>query len=83
MPVTLRGDHAARSKVEIKGRYIVLTQVFKEKEYYCSSAVAIGLSGNTFAEITNDLTVQLKKQMEQTHLLFLLPALLLLMLQKI
>ncbi|WP_008585487.1 glycosyl hydrolase family 95 catalytic domain-containing protein [Niabella soli] len=61
MPVTLRGDHAARSKVEIKGRYIVLTQVFKEKEYYCSSAVAIGLSGNTFAEITNDLTVQLKK----------------------
>lgn len=61
MPVTLRGDHSAISRVAISGRYIVLTQVFKEKAYYCSSAVVIGCSDEAFAEMTNDGTVRLRK----------------------
>lgn len=67
LPVTRRGNHTAISKVEIHGRYIVLTQVFKEGGYYCSSAVVIGTSDSSFAEVTNDLSIRLKK-MTGAHL---------------
>lgn len=61
MPVTRRGNHTAVSNVEVYGDYIVLTQVFKEGTYYCSSAVVIGFSGSAFGEKINDFSVRLKK----------------------
>lgn len=60
MPETKRGSHTATSKVGITEGYIVLTQEFREDEYYCGSAVVIGASGcDSRAEITDELTVRL------------------------
>ncbi|MBC9797202.1 glycosyl hydrolase family 95 catalytic domain-containing protein [Sinomicrobium weinanense] len=54
------GDHSAISKLDIAGDRIVLTQEFREDDYYCGSAVVIGISGRKGkAEITNASTVRL------------------------
>lgn len=60
MPVTNRGNHSAVSRISIQGPYIVLTQVFKEDDYYCGSAVVMGIEGtSTTAELANETTVRL------------------------
>lgn len=60
MPVTTRGNHTALSKVSIKGDYIILTQEFREDNYYCASAVVIGMGGlQGSAEWSNESTVRL------------------------
>jgi hypothetical protein len=48
-PDMRRGDHRAISKAFTKDNYIILTQQFKEGNYYCASAVAIHADGNTTA----------------------------------
>ncbi|MEQ7799470.1 glycoside hydrolase family 95-like protein [Pedobacter sp. ASV1-7] len=59
-PVTNRGNHTAVSKISIHGEYIVLTQVFKEDDYYCGSAVVMGIQGSSVtAEVANETTVRL------------------------
>jgi len=46
--------HTATSKLHIRNGRIVLTQEFEEGEYYCSSAVAIGIIGRkSKAKIAN------------------------------
>lgn len=60
MPLTSRGNHTAVSTVSVKGDYIVLTQEFREDDYYCGSAVVIGLTGAAArAEWVNESTVRL------------------------
>lgn len=63
MPVTKKGNHSAISSVRIQGDYIVLTQVFKEGDFYCSSAVVARLVGHQgkkgYAELVNERTVRL------------------------
>ena len=60
MPLAKTGNHTATSKISIVGDKIVLTQEFKEDNYYCGSAVVIGMTGRKGrAEITNDQTVRL------------------------
>jgi len=67
MPVTKRGNHSAISKLNIQGKYIVLTQVFKEGDFYCSSAVVAALDGyddaSCYTEMINDQTVRLSKHL--------------------
>ena len=46
--------HTATSKLHIRNGRIILTQEFEEGEYYCSSAVAIGIIGRkSRAQIAN------------------------------
>ncbi|MBO9635039.1 MAG: glycoside hydrolase, partial [Chitinophagaceae bacterium] len=45
-PDMRRGDHRALSKAFTKNNIIVLTQQFREGDYYCASAVAIRADGN-------------------------------------
>lgn len=60
MPVTTRGNHTALSKVSVKGDYIILTQEFREDNYYCGSAVVVGMAGlRGNAEWSNESTVRL------------------------
>ncbi|MDR2039471.1 MAG: DUF5703 domain-containing protein [Bacteroidales bacterium] len=42
---TKKGDHSAVSKFDKDGNRMVLTQTFKEKEYLCTSAVAVSVDG--------------------------------------
>lgn len=59
-PVQQRGNHFAISKISSAKDHIVLTQQFKEDNYYCGSAVVIGLQGaEASAEIANETTVKL------------------------
>jgi hypothetical protein len=44
-PVVKTGDHQATSEVKILGDKIVLTQIFTEGSYYCSSAVVLAVLG--------------------------------------
>ncbi|MHC4483337.1 MAG: hypothetical protein ACYSW4_07285, partial [Planctomycetota bacterium] len=47
-------NHTATSKLHIRGGRIILTQEFEEGDYYCSSAVAIGILGRrSKAKIAN------------------------------
>lgn len=43
--IVKRGNHTATSRLMILNGHIVLTQVFEEDNYYCASAVVIGISG--------------------------------------
>ncbi|OFY66898.1 MAG: glycoside hydrolase [Bacteroidetes bacterium RBG_13_43_22] len=43
--VVKRGSHTATSRLKIIDKQIVLTQRFEEEDYYCGSAVLIGVSG--------------------------------------
>lgn len=60
MPVSRSGNHTAISKVHVIGDNIVLTQEFREDDYYCGSAVVMGIAGRkTKGELTNESTVRL------------------------
>jgi len=60
LPITERGNHTAISKLEKIGDNIVLKQEFKEDDYYCASAVVLGLTGRTGeAEHLNESTLRL------------------------
>lgn len=60
MPVAKRGDHAALSKIQVIGDHIVLTQEFREGDYYCASALVIASDGRPQpGVIVNDMTVRL------------------------
>jgi hypothetical protein len=48
-PDMRRGDHRALSKAFTRNNIIVLTQEFREGDYYCASAVAIRSDGNAMA----------------------------------
>ena len=62
-PVTQTLSHTATSKLQIKGNKIILTQEFTEDDYYCNSAVVIGISGRKVrAKIANQTAVRLSAQ---------------------
>jgi hypothetical protein len=53
-------NQTAASKLDIRGDRIVLTQEFREANFYCSSAVAIGVVGRKAkAKYASDSTVRL------------------------
>jgi hypothetical protein len=53
-------NHTAASKVEIRDGRVILTQEFREGDYYNASAVAIGVTGRKAkAKYVNDSTVRL------------------------
>ena len=59
-PVTKRGNHEAISTVSVIDNKIVLTQVFKEDQYYCASAVVIEVVGaDAKASLANETMVRL------------------------
>lgn len=59
-PVQQRGDHFAISHISTAGDHIILTQQFREDNYYCGSAVVIGIQGaKATAEMANETTVKL------------------------
>lgn len=43
--IVKRGGHTATSRLRIINNHIVLTQIFTEDEYYCSSVVTVAVSG--------------------------------------
>jgi len=58
--VVLRGPHSATSRLDIRRGRIVLTQKFREGEFYNASAVAIGAAGRASkARYYNETTVRL------------------------
>ncbi|MDR1407137.1 MAG: DUF5703 domain-containing protein [Tannerella sp.] len=58
-----QGDHSATSRLEIRDGRILLIQEFKEREYYCASAVAIGIAGRrSKAVYYNEATVRLSAE---------------------
>mgnify|MGYP000974541752 CR=1 FL=1 len=60
LPLVERGNHSAVSKLEKVGDYIVLKQEFQEDDYYCASAVVLGLTGSQAdAEQVNESTLRL------------------------
>lgn len=53
-------EHSALSRLDIRNGRIILTQEFREGDYYDSSAVAIGVLGRASrARCENESTVQL------------------------
>lgn len=59
-PIVQKGDHQAISTLDVIGNRIVLTQKFQEDDYYCGSAVVIGVVGRGVQpKLTSDFTVQL------------------------
>src|SRR5262249_16651980 len=53
-------NHTASSRLEIRGNRILLTQDFREGDYCCKSAVAIGIEGrDAHAEIANETEIRL------------------------
>jgi hypothetical protein len=44
-PIVKTLGHTAKSRLENRGEQIVLTQAFEEDDYYCGSAVAVGVVG--------------------------------------
>ena len=55
-----QGSHTATSRFEIRDGKIVLIQEFKEGDYYCASAVAIGVAGRkSKASYYNESTARL------------------------
>ena len=62
-PVVKTQDHTATSRVEVRGRNIILTQKFEEGDYYCGSAVVIGIPGaQVSAKLIGEREVQLSAQ---------------------
>lgn len=60
MPVSLKGNHSALSSIRMQGGNLVLTQVFKEDDFYCQTALIIGNAGpNAIAEWVNETTLRL------------------------
>jgi hypothetical protein len=59
-PVTKKGNHTALSSLKVVNNTIVLTQEFREDDYYCGSAVVIGIVGRDGkAELANESAVRL------------------------
>ena len=59
-PVTQTGNHLAKTEVKVMGDRIVLVQVFKEDDYYCSSSVVIEIvGGGASVSVANESTVRL------------------------
>ncbi|MCP4309681.1 MAG: glycoside hydrolase, partial [Bacteroidetes bacterium] len=57
------GAHSAKSRLSIRDGRIILTQEFREKDFYCASAVAIGISGRkSKAAYYNESTVRLSAE---------------------
>jgi hypothetical protein len=53
-------NHTADSQLAVRGNRILLTQEFREGDYCCKSAVAIGIAGrNGQARVANDTEVRL------------------------
>ncbi len=58
--VVKRGNHTATSRLKINENKIVLTQKFEEDSFFCSSVVAIGISGRpVHPRISNNSELQL------------------------
>jgi hypothetical protein len=58
-----RGSHTATSRLDIRDGKIILIQEFREGEFYCSSAVAIGIDGRkSKAFYYNEATVRLSAE---------------------
>ncbi|MDA1045283.1 MAG: DUF5703 domain-containing protein, partial [Verrucomicrobia bacterium] len=58
--VVLRGEHSATSRLDIREGRIMLTQQFREGDFYSASAVAIGVVGRAnHAGYYNETTVRL------------------------
>jgi len=58
--VVKRASHSATSKLQIRDDIIILTQKFVEDDYYCGSAVTIGVVGrNTKIKQSNDQELRL------------------------
>jgi len=58
--VVKRRSHSATSKLESRDDRIILTQKFTEADYYCGSAVAVGVLGrNTKVKMSNDHELRL------------------------
>jgi len=58
--VVVTKHHTATSKLEIREDKIILTQEFTEGDYFCSSAVAIGIVGRRAkANLSNEAEVRL------------------------
>jgi hypothetical protein len=56
-------NHTADSQLSLHGERIVLTQDFREDDYCCKSAVAVGIAGRgAKARIANDTSVSLSAQ---------------------
>ncbi|MCL4638416.1 MAG: glycoside hydrolase [Pseudosphingobacterium sp.] len=67
-PVTKRGNHTAISKLEQEGDYMILTQEFREDEYYCASAVVISLSDHPGSiELTNESTMRISNAQDASE----------------
>ncbi len=59
-PAVKTGAHTAISKIEDRGGRIILTQKFTEADYYCGSAVAIGIVGRkTEVQTPNESEIRL------------------------
>jgi hypothetical protein len=62
-PVMKKGNHAAISNISIVGNKIALKQEFKENDFFCSSAIVIGITGkNSQSRLKNETEVQLSTQ---------------------
>lgn len=58
--IVKRGGHTATSRIRIINNQIVLTQRFEEDNFYCSSAVMIGITGReVHPRIANNTGLQL------------------------
>lgn len=55
-PLTVKkGDHSAISRLRIEDNQLILKQEFMEEDFYCGTALSVGISGeNAKAEISND-----------------------------
>lgn len=75
-PEMYRGDHSAISKVKIIGEKIILTQEFREGEYYNSSAVVLSMAGSKVdAWIENDTEVKLStNEVKQEYFIYVASA---------
>jgi hypothetical protein len=59
-PVVYKASHSAASKLQIRDGRIILTQTFVEDDYYCGSAVTVGVLGrNTQDKLSNDQELRL------------------------
>lgn len=59
-PLTVKkGDHSAISRLRIEDNQLILKQEFTEEDFYCGSAISIGISDeNAKAEISNENEVR-------------------------
>ena len=60
LPIVKNGNHIAVSSLKQIGDQLVLVQEFKEDDYYCASAIAISVLGDTtISEQINEMTLRL------------------------